>query len=158
MEDSEYITGEQYELLRCLLKHDVEFMLIGAFAVAYHGFPRDSQDLDIFYNPKKSNVKKLYQALSEFFGELPEEFPDYNVLLEKNALRFGAGKNTTDLLNTISGVTYEEANQSTNRWQHKNIELKVIGRKALIKNKHSSDRPKDTLDALELKKIEKMND
>lgn len=150
----QYLTDSQLELIETLNRHDVEFMLVGAVALACHGYSRYSIDLDFLARPTEKNIKKLFSALHRFFSDTNPDFGSYKKMLNgSQVIRFGSGTNTTEFLTEIDGVSYEEAQEDSLSFEIlPDIHLKVIGRKALIKNKMSTGREKDRADASILKK------
>lgn len=131
-------------------------MLVGAIAVAYHGYPRYSQDLDFFVSPDRQNVKKLFTALDDFFGGSFDSELSYEDIHEGSTIRFGSGEHTTDFLSKIDGVEFEKAYQNRERLEYEEGKfVPIIGVDELIENKESTDRTKDKADAEELRKIQK---
>ena len=102
------------ELLRLLEKNKVKYMIVGGYAVAFHGFPRFTKDIDIFYSTEETNIVFLRKALVEFgFSEAqipPEVFTE-----KSDVLKFGIDPIRVDLLNEIDGVEFSEANKSSVR-------------------------------------------
>ena len=137
------------ELLRLLEAHDVEYMIVGGYAVAYHGYPRFTYDMDIFYNPTVDNVGRLRSALMEFGFTESDLSPE--VFLERgNILMFGVEPARVDMLNDIAGVEYTAAAEHTVRGRYGGVTVSYIGYEDLLKNKLSTGRSKDILDAQEL--------
>ena len=138
------------ELLRLLEKNNVRYLIIGGYAVAFHGYPRFTQDIDIFYYDSKDNIKKIIKSLVEF-GFQESDFKE-DVFLEKgNIIQFGITPVRIDLLNEIDGVTFIEAEKNKIRGNYGKIKVNFIGKKELIKNKNSTGRLKDKADIEELK-------
>ncbi|MEX2606237.1 MAG: nucleotidyltransferase [Kiritimatiellia bacterium] len=133
------------EFLELLNKHDVDYMVVGGFALAFHGAPRYTGDIDIWIRSDQENADLLIQALHEFGFSLPdltaEDFcePDQIVQLGLPPVRI-------DLLTSISGVTWTEAYSDIMREMFQGIHIPFIGKKAYLKNKHASGRPKDLAD------------
>ncbi len=96
------------ELLRLLEEHGVEYMIVGGYAVAYHGHPRFTKDIDVFFQLSEDNVGRLRQALIAF-GFREEDLPLEAFTTVGNVLTFGVVPTRVDLINEIDGVTYEEA-------------------------------------------------
>jgi hypothetical protein len=137
------------ELLKLLENNSARYVIVGGYAVAYHGFPRLTKDIDFYFDNSKENVKKIISSLVDF--GFPEG--DLNVDMftsEGNIITFGVEPVRVDFLNQISGVNFEEAWKNKIRGKYGNVEVNFIGRLELIKNKKSTNRPKDKLDAEEL--------
>lgn len=141
------------ELLRLLEENKVEYMIVGGYAVAFHGHPRFTKDLDLFYEVSDANVSRLRNALLTFgFSEpeLPEEvFTDSD-----NVLTFGAAPSRVDLLGRIDGVTYGDAKSKAVRGRYGSVGVTFIGRAELIRNKQSTTRTRDKADAEELNRTD----
>lgn len=140
------------ELLESLEKNDVEYMIVGGYAVAFHGFPRFTKDIDIFFDSSKSNVGKIIQALVDF-GFPEKELAKALFTEAGNVVTFGVEPVRVDLLNEIDGVEFPKAQKKRIRGQYGDIEVYFIGREDLLKNKKASKRPKDKLDAVELEEL-----
>jgi len=137
------------ELLRLLENNSVRYMIVGGYAVAYHGFPRLTKDIDFYFDSSNENVEKIICSLVSF--GFPET--DLNIemfISEGNIITFGVEPVRVDFLNQISGVNFEDAWDNKIRGKYGNVEVNFIGRVELIKNKSSTDRPKDKLDVEEL--------
>ncbi len=133
------------ELLGFLEENNVRYMIVGGYAVAFHGHPRFTKDIDIFYARTPENIDKLRKSLLEFdFSE--SEIP--HNLFEKtgNIIQFGVAPVQIDLLNEIDGVTFEEAENYQIRGRYGAHEVNFIGREDLIRNKKASGRTQDKAD------------
>jgi hypothetical protein len=125
-------------------------MIIGGYAVAFHGFPRFTKDIDIFFSDSEQNIAKVRKALIDF-GFTPKNIPVEMFTEIGNIIQFGVAPVRVDLINDIDGVTYEDAEQHIIRGKYGDIEVNFIGKEDLLKNKKASGRPQDELD---VKKIE----
>jgi len=137
------------ELLRLLEEHKVEYMIIGGYAVAYHGYPRFTKDIDVFFRVTDENALRLRQALVAF-GFQEEDLPLEVFKTVGNVLTFGTVPSRVDLINAIDGVTYDEASSNAIRGRYGNIEVSFIGLSDLLKNKKATPRAKDKGDVDEL--------
>lgn len=139
------------EFLALLNSNRVEYLVVGAFAVAFHGFPRYTADLDLFVRPTRENAARLLRALSEFgFGDLGIQAIDLQSA--GKVVQLGVKPNRIDLLTAISGVSFEEAWASRDEAELEGIATQFIGRATLVRNKESTGRAKDLGDADELRK------
>ncbi len=140
------------EFLSALISRDVKFLLIGGHALAGHGQPRLTEDLDVFSEPSLANARRLRDALSDFgFGEVAPSVaelaaPDKVFMLGRKPWRI-------DILTGISGVSFDEAWATRVEADFVSKPLFVIGREALLKNKRASGRPKDLLDVAMLGEV-----
>lgn len=133
------------EFLCALIARRVRFLVIGGHAVAGHGEPRLTEDLDVFVDRAAENAKRLREALVDFgFGGVapkPEE-------LSRSHKVFMLGRKPwrIDILTSIDGVSFQEAWVSRVAAQFVATPLYVIGREMLIKNKRAAARDKDLRD------------
>ena len=95
------------EFLRLLEENNVEYVIVGGYAVAFHGYPRFTKDIDIFYNNAESNIRKIRKSLIEF-GFTPDEIP-MQIFSPEAILNFGVEPVRIDLINKIGGVSFSEA-------------------------------------------------
>lgn len=145
------LTKDSHEFVECLRSNKVEFLIVGALAVSWHGFPRYSGDIDFFVRPHQENALRLMAALQQFgFGSLGITLDDLSV--ENRVIQLGVEPNRIDLMTSISGVSFEEAWESRVSAALDGIEVDFIGREALIRNKRASGRSKDLVDVAELTK------
>ncbi len=130
------------EFLSALIFRHVRFLLVGGHAVAGHGEPRLTEDLDVFVDPGLENVTRLRQALVDFgFG--PAAPPVEDLALPDKIFMLGRKPWRVDILTGISGVSFDEAWAGRVEAEFAVRPLYVIGREALLKNKLASGRPKD---------------
>jgi hypothetical protein len=136
---------EWNEFIDLLLRHRVKFLLIGAHALAVHGRPRATLDLDLFVEPSVANARRLGAVLAEFgftaSGEAWRHFaePDRMMTLGREPLRI-------DILNEISGVRFATAWRNRTGADLGGRRVYVIGLRDLRRNKRASGRTKDLLD------------
>lgn len=139
------IHRDWHEFLSALLSENTRFLLIGAHALAFHVEARLTEDLDVFVEPNADNALRVVRALDAFgFGGLiadPGELavPDRVFMLGHKPWRI-------DILTGIDGVSFAEAWASRIRVDFHGLEVDVIGRDALLKNKRASGRKKDLVD------------
>lgn len=135
------------DLLRCFLRADVRFLVVGAHAMAVHGVPRATGDIDLWVNPESENAGRAWGALLHF-GAPVEEMGVRPVDLETPGLviQIGLPPRRIDLLTRISGVEFEAA--WSNRVVHEagGLAIPFLGRDDLLQNKRASGRPKDLAD------------
>lgn len=123
----------------------VEFLIVGGYAVAFHGAPRFTGDLDILIQPSHNRVVGLIEALSEF------GFPTANlsaayVIEQRKILELGRIPVQIHIMTSISGVTWDEAWAARERGHYGNVPVFFLGREELIRNKRSAGRAKDMAD------------
>ena len=137
------------EFLRLLEKHKVDYMIVGGYAVAFHGFPRFTKDMDVFFDASPGNIDKLRHVLVAFgFGE--QDLPAEVFAQKGNVLAFGVIPVRIDLLNDIDGVSYADAKRNAVRGKYGRVEVSFIGREELVRNKRATPRARDKADVEEL--------
>jgi hypothetical protein len=132
------------ELLNLLNAHGVEYLLIGGYAVAYHGYPRATQDIDLWIAVHPDNAQRLVAALDEFIGASeirPEQF-----LEEGRILRMGVPPLRVDITNCISGVEFSDCYARRIVDTVGSVPLSIVSLDDLKANKRASGRPKDLAD------------
>ena len=133
------------EFLRLLSAHGVEYLLIGGYAVGYHGYPRATNDLDIWIALSRENAERAAAVLRAFGFGTPELTPD--LLLErKRVIRMGVSPLRIEILNTISGVDFAECFARRVTDELDGVPVDLIGLDDLKKNKKAAGRFKDLND------------
>jgi hypothetical protein len=140
-----HIQQDFEELLALLEKHKVKYMVVGGYAVAFHGYPRFTKDIDVFYERTPENVKNLMKVLVAF-GFPPAELSEDIFKTKGNIITFGVEPVRVDIINDISGIEFGEAWPSHVRGKYGKTEVNFIGKLELIKNKSSTKRSKDKVD------------
>jgi Nucleotidyltransferase of unknown function (DUF6036) len=133
------------DMLSCLKNARVDFIVVGAYALAAHGRPRATGDIDIWVRNSPENAKKLMSALAQFGAPLTnltqEDFTSPDIIVQ-----LGVEPSRIDLLTSIDGVDFDEA------WRNKlevtidDLSIYVLSRADLLKNKKSTGRAKDQAD------------
>ena len=133
------------EFLNLLRANDVEYLLIGAYAVGYHGYPRATQDLDIWISATKHNAERVVTTLKEFGFDAPELTTDL-ILRPNNIVRMGEEPIRIEIMNDASGVEFGDCYSNRVTDTIDGIEVKLISLEHLKKNKKASGRLKDLAD------------
>ena len=130
------------EFLRLLNSNKVEYLLIGGYAVGYHGYPRPTGDMDIWVSVKPANADSLVGALEQFGFSCPKE-----LLLEENkVVRMGVPPFRIEILTTIDGVNFSECYANRMQVLFDGVDVSLIGLAQLKLNKKASGRSKDITD------------
>jgi len=139
------IQSDFKELLESFNRNSVEYVIVGGYALAFHGAPRYTGDLDIFINVSEDNAHRIMQALNEFgFGSVGLSIQDF---LETNkVIQLGYPPVRIDIVTSISGVSWGEAFQNRVAGKYGDITVYYIGRKQLVINKRTVGRKKDLAD------------
>ena len=135
------------EFLKLLDSHQVKYLLIGGYAVNYHGYPRTTADMDIWVAIQKENAEKIVNALREFGFDNSELTADL-FLQQNQIIRMGIPPIRIELLTTISGVSFDECYSERIIDTIDGVKIQIISIKHLKLNKRASGRHKD-LDDLE---------
>lgn len=133
------------EFIGSLTAHGVEFLIVGAYALACHGAPRFTGDLDIFIKPTLDNADRLLNAVRDFGFPLAGLTPDI-VVQDRRMLQMGIEPVQIHVMSSISGVSWDEAWATRANVRLSNRDLPILGRDALLKNKRAAGRPKDLAD------------
>jgi hypothetical protein len=139
------ISKDLREFIELLNSHDVDYLLVGGHAVAFHGWPRFTEDTDFFVRPTLDNGAKLVRVLEEFGFRSPDLVPEIFTQPKKN-IQLGHPPNRIDLLTWISGAEFDEAWATHDTADFDGLDVPVIGRSVLIRNKRASGRSKDLAD------------
>lgn len=129
-------------------------MIVGGYAVAFHGYPRFTKDIDIFFDSSRENVTRLHAALMAF-GFTQQDLSMEAFTTEGNILTFGVAPSRVDLVSDIDGVRYADAKPNAVRGTYGTVEVTFIGRAELIRNKRATSRAQDKVDAEELTRLPK---
>lgn len=137
------------ELLRLLEESAVEYLIVGGYAVALHGFPRYTKDIDLFFNSSQENVDRVISTLIGF-GFSSDQLNRELFSTPGNIITFGITPVRVDFLNEIDGVSFKDAWPNRVRRAYGSVTANFIGFDDLIKNKSSTGRNRDKLDVEEL--------
>lgn len=138
--------NEDYkEMLQCFSDEDVKFLLVGAYALAVHGFPRATKDIDFFIWASPENATSLLRALNRF-GAPIKDLSVNDFASEGTVLQIGAGPRRIDILTRIDGVKFAEAYARRMTVRIEELDVPVISREDLIANKRASGRTQDLAD------------
>lgn len=137
------------DFVQLLNDHKVKYMVVGAHALSFHGRPRHTGDLDIWIKPDQENASKMVQVIKDFgFGSLGLNEADF--LRENYVTQLGYPPLRIDILNSISGVDFDEAYVARLDTKVDDLEISFISAKDFIKNKQATGRTKDLGDIASL--------
>lgn len=137
------------EFLRLLDSNEVDYLLVGGFAVSFHGYPRATGDMDVWIAVHPENARKLVRTLNEF-GFTSEDIVPELFMEEDRIVRLGEPPLRVELLTSVSGVEFEEAFANRVTALIDGVQVNVIDRRHLRQNKLASGRTKDLSDLEEL--------
>jgi hypothetical protein len=133
------------EFLRLLRAHGVEYLLVGGWAVIYHGYPRATDDLDVWIAMAPANAARVIKALREFGFDVPELSPDL-FLQNDRIVRMGVEPVRIEVMTTISGVEFGECYREGLETTLDGEPVNLISLRHLRLNKKASGRLKDLSD------------
>ena len=146
------------DLLVLLVDTGVEFVIVGAYALAFHGAPRASGDIDLFVRASPDNAERVFAALARFgapletAGVTAADFAQPGMVYQ-----IGLPPRRIDVLTEISGVTFDRAWESRAVADVDGRTVGFIGRAALLENKQAAGRPQDIADVARLLRIQRGN-
>lgn len=139
------------DILSCLISEDVEFIVVGAYALAAHGFPRATGDIDIWVSDSPDNARRIMRALTRF-GAPVSDVSEEDFSSPETVVQLGVEPCRIDVLTSIDGVAFGEA------WERKvsvtvaDLEIHILSKADLLQNKLATGRDKDQGDIAWLKK------
>ena len=133
------------ELLALFNARNVEYTITGGYALAFHGAPRYTGDLDIFVRPDPQNAQRVVEALSAFgFASLDIGVKDF--ASPEKVLQLGFPPVRVDIITSLTGVSWEEVYAGRIGGSYGDVPVHFIGRKEFIANKRATGRPQDLAD------------
>ncbi len=133
------------DLFELLNNHKVDYLIVGAYALAFHGAPRYTGDMDIFVKPDPGNAQRIMTALNDFgFGSAELSATDFET--EDRVVQLGFPPVRVDLVTSLTGVSWEEAVSGRIEAVYGNVPVYYIGRQQFISNKRTLGRKKDFAD------------
>lgn len=138
------------DLFAALNAEGAEFLIVGGYALAFHGIPRFTKYLDVWVRADEANGRRVWEALDSF-GAPAGNITPADLSSPGIVYQIGVPPNRVDIVTGIDGVEFEEA------WAHRiesfygNQPVNVIGLNELIRNKEATGRPQDALDAQNLR-------
>jgi len=140
------LNNDYKEMLQLLKGNEVRFLVVGAYAMGAYGYPRATGDIDIWILTSGENSKKVFRALNEFGAPLAQvnetAFAERDIIFQ-----IGVAPRRIDIITSIDGVEFEKAWQNRIEVDIDGLNIPFISKQDLIKNKESTGRDKDILDA-----------
>lgn len=139
------------DFVKALNKFEVEYLLVGGYAVVLYGYHRTTGDLDIWVNPKKDNYSRLTSAFSEF--GLPIDSIPLDSFLnidELDVFTFGRPPVAIDIMTKVKGLRFDDVYRESEIRVHEGLPIKLIQYNALLAAKKSAGRLKDLNDIQKL--------
>ncbi len=150
---NERILNPDYrDMVECLVREGVDFMLVGGYAVALHGWPRTTFDIDFWIMANPENAKAVMRAITSFgaplMGLTEADFHRPGMVFQ-----IGTEPQRIDIISAVDGLDYADASLRAVTMNVDGLEIKVVSLDDLIVNKRASGRPKDIADAVMLEKL-----
>jgi hypothetical protein len=133
------------EFFALLTRERVKFLLVGGYALAYHGHPRYTGVVDIFVEASITNARRLMNTV-EKFGFKNTGIAQEDFLQKDKIIQLGYPPNRIDIIASIDGIEFKDGWKNRIKDKFGSQSVFVISRKDLIKNKRTSGRPRDLLD------------
>ena len=139
------------DLFAALNDASAKYLLVGGYAVAFHGQPRFTKDLDLWVEASGENAHRVYAALQAFGAPL-QSLTEADLAQPTTIFQIGIAPNRIDVITSIDGVTFAQAWAVREHSSYGDQSIYVISRPHLIQNKRASGRPQDLLDVTLLEK------
>jgi len=145
--------NEDYkEMLQCFVDEDVKFLLVGAYALAAHGYPRATMDIDVWVMPSPENAAAALRALHRFGAPL-HGLTIADLQKDDTIFQIGVAPRRIDIITGVSGLQFEEAFTRSAEINIEGIQVHIPSVDDLIRNKRASGRTKDLADAEALESL-----
>lgn len=139
------LSADLREFIELLNSRDVDYVIVGAHSLAFHGCPRYTGDLDILVRPSPENAAKIVPLLRDFgFGT--SDFKESDFTEPEQVIQIGRVPQRIDLLTSISGVEVAEAFHNRISTNFEGVPVFMLSKELLIQNKRAVGRPQDIAD------------
>ena len=146
--------NEDYkEMLQCLVDEGVKFLLVGAYALAAHGYPRATMDIDLWVMPSLDNAQAVLRALRKFGAPL-HGLSSADLQKDDTVFQIGVAPRRIDIITGASGLRFEEAFQDSSLIEIEGLQIRILSIGDLIRNKRATGRTKDLADAEALESLQ----
>ena len=145
------LNSDYKDMLQILLEKGVKFLMVGAYAMGAHGYPRATGDIDIWVEPTAENSTRIYRSM-EAFGAPLHEIDEDTFATPDVVFQIGIAPRRIDIITTISGVEFDDAYRQRQIVEIEGMSIPILSLGDLIKNKRATGRDKDRLDADQLEK------
>ncbi len=137
------------DILSALREEGVEYLVVGAYALAVHGLPRATGDIDLWIRPDVDNASRVGRALMKFGAPL-SDLKETDLSTPGIVFQIGVAPSRIDILTSIDGVEFADAWKDRVEVEVEGINVKVLSRKHLMINKKAVGRPQDLADVARL--------
>ena len=146
------MTPDFSDMLSAFSAEGVEHLLVGAYAMAVHGVPRATGDIDLWVRPSPENATRVLRALARFGAPIGTLTLD-DLSSAGTVFQIGVAPNRIDVLTAIDGVEFDAAWARRITAEIRGLRVPVLSREDLIRNKRATGRPRDRADAEELERM-----
>jgi predicted nucleotidyltransferase len=143
------LNSDYKDMLQALLDNGVKFLLVGAYAMGAHGYPRATGDIDIWVEPSAENSERVYRSMAAFGAPL-HEIDKTTFATPGVVFQIGVAPRRIDIISAISGIGFDDAHQRRQIVEMEGLSVPMLSLGDLIKNKRATGRDKDRLDADQL--------
>jgi len=141
------VNTDYHDILAELIAQNVRFLVVGAHALAVHGYPRATADIDLWIERTPENAARVWRALAEFGAPLADLRVRQEDLTRADVVvQLGLAPNRIDLLTGLSGLEFEHAWKNRIEEELEGVRVPILARSDLVKNKLASGRDKDRVD------------
>jgi len=140
------LNNDYKDILLALSNRKAKFLLVGAYAMAVHGYPRSTMDIDLWIMPDSENAILVLQALYDF-GAPSDNITQSDLQKKDLIFQIGVAPRRIDIISSVDGLNFEEAFANSQTVDIEGISIHVLSIADLIKNKRSTGRTKDLVDA-----------
>ncbi len=149
MQGTVKVNRDYSDLLSAFVAHRVRFLIVGAYALAYHGRPRTTGDLDVWIDATPSNAGRVYNALADFGAPL-EKIAANDFARPGTVFQIGVAPNRIDVLTSLTALEFSRAWRNRRRVAYGSVPVSLLSAPDLLENKRALGRPRDLADAQEL--------
>lgn len=143
--ESQLLNSDFRDILSAFCEEKVEFMLVGAYAVAAHGLPRAAGDIDLWIKCSDSNANRVWSALAKFGAPL-SDLSKTDLVRPDTVVQLGATPRRIDILTNITGVDYQDAEAERLIIEIEGMKIPVIGLSPSFRTRKAVGRPQDKAD------------
>ena len=139
------LNSDYKDILRIFQERKVKYILVGAYAMAAHGYPRSTMDIDLWVKPDPDNASLVLKALDDF-GAPSGDLSQDDLLKEGIIFQIGVAPRRIDIITSVDGLKFDEAFSSAQEIEIDTLKVPVLSKPDLITNKRSTERLIDLAD------------
>ncbi len=147
LRENQSLSPDFIDILSAFIDENVDFLLVGGYALGFHGYSRATGDIDLWIRRDPDNSESVFRALQKFGAPL-FDIKSEDFLIAGTVFQIGVPPNRIDVITDIDGVTFDEAWPERKTTVVDGLEVPLIGKSQLLMNKRATGRPKDIPDIL----------